>query len=458
MKLFSYLLLVLFLSLNLLYSVELKDTHITVYKDNISVVNQIYEDKFKKDSDLNVNLNLPKTVIPESVNLNLPEFLILNYQKFKYINSGLLDKEVKVLAKDGTVYKGTIILLDDDKVLVKTEDNENKLIFKDYINIIDYGKTENLTKAEFNSLTLNLNSTKSYKGKITLNYIMNGLSWNAYYDAVVNEDETQFDLNSYINISNNTNYDFKNVKFSVVAGMINNRENVPVERFTMMKAKTLDFAAESPEIKAKDFSEHYIYEIPSYVSELSKNSNVKLLMFSNKDIKFSKVYVYKGQKDNWYFYDNLSNYRYNEYLDVEYTFKNSKENNLNKSLPEGKIRVYRKNGEFLTLIGEDDINYTPAGEELKIKIAKAFNVKGERKIIKHDRITNKLYRDTILIKIKNRKKEDIKVKIKEYLWGKWNILKTTHKYEKVDANNIEFNLNVPANKDITVEYTAEYNF
>jgi hypothetical protein len=75
----------------------------------------------------------------------------------------------------------------------------------------------------------------------------------------------------------------------------------------------------------------------------------------------------------------------------------------------------------------------------------------------HKKVRTNVYRDTIEITIKNEKNEDINVKVKEYLWGNWSIVEASHKYTKVDANNIEFDIKVPKKSSTTIKYIAEYD-
>ena len=70
--------------------------------------------------------------------------------------------------------------------------------------------------------------------------------------------------------------------------------------------------------------------------------------------------------------------------------------------------------------------------------------------------------ETIEVRIKNRKKEDVTVRIKEHLyrWNNWKIKVETHKRVgkdgKLDAHTVAWDVPVKAGKDSVLTYTVEY--
>ncbi len=456
----KYLILVIF-SLSL--HSELKETSITVYNNNFAAVNQSYEELCQKGRfDLTIK-NMPSTLISDSINISLPEYLSLSFQSYKQDSSDYLNQNVNILTKDNNIISGILYKFDGENYVIKNEKEEYLLISKDYIKYLNYGKFDEIDfknrMVNNGILRLSLNSKKSEKCSVKINYLVNNISWTSSYDAYVDENETSLDLNARIIISNNTGYNFKNSKISLVAGVLNRAVETPSLGFrsSFFTAKSMETDSVE-EIKEEKLSDFYAYDLPFNEITISNNETISVDMFSRKGVKFDKIYIYKGQKDYWYFYDNLRNYRYDKNLTSQIIFTNSKENSLGMALPEGKLRVYRKKGEFISLIGEDKIPHTPQNEKITINLGKAFDLSGERKIINHEKIRPNVYRDTIEITIKNEKNENVKVKIKEYLWGNWKIIETTNMYEKIDANNIEFNLDINKKSKFTVKYTVEYDF
>ena len=64
------------------------------------------------------------------------------------------------------------------------------------------------------------------------------------------------------------------------------------------------------------------------------------------------------------------------------------------------------------------------------------------------------------ITLRNHKTEPVEVRVAEklYRWLNWEIIQKSADFEKVDAQNIEFPVTVPANGEITVTYRVRYNW
>lgn len=61
------------------------------------------------------------------------------------------------------------------------------------------------------------------------------------------------------------------------------------------------------------------------------------------------------------------------------SLENTEKNNMGMPLPEGKMRVYKKDSEGqLQFIGEDMIDHTPKDEKIRIYLGDAFDLVGEK--------------------------------------------------------------------------------
>lgn len=446
-----------------LNSQELKKTMLTVYSDNFAVVSQNYSAECKKENNSIVLLGMPRTMISDSFSVFMPKgFSIISYG-YKSNEENYINQKVEILTEDNSIIKGT--LLRDGETCTLIDEKGNYLTLnRKYIKFINYGEFDekNYRKKLKNtaSIIINLNSKENSNCSFEAKYIINSLNWSCSYDAYLNEDETLLDIRARVNIINDTGHDFKNTSLMLVAGNVNKINEYSQIFRAMPKSLTADASYEGVggEIRAEEVSEQYSYKIPLEGFNLNDGEAVSIDLFSRNGIKFEKYYVYKGQMDSWYFYDTIRNYRYDKKLLVNIVFRNNKENSMDIPLPQGKIRIYKKKDGFTVFAGEDNIKNMPVNSKIEILAGKAFNVEGERKIVEHKKIVPNVYRDTIEIKIRNEKKEPINVKVKEYLWGRWKIVESSHKYDKVDANNIEFDINIAPQNSQIIKYTAEYDF
>ncbi|MGC9070948.1 MAG: DUF4139 domain-containing protein [Elusimicrobiales bacterium] len=440
---------------------EVKKTYLTVYNNNFSIVSQRYESKCPKNGEI-VIYGMPKTVVSDSISILMPKGFRVNSYVYRSDDEGYLKRNVEILTEDNTVIKG-VLKKDGDPCVVVDEKGDYLALNKKYVKYINYGSFDE--KEYFyklsNSATLRVFTKPDLLDNCSFEarYMVNSLNWICTYDAYIDEDEKTLDMIAKVNINNSTGYDFKNASVILLAGSVNkDADYVPV--FKAMAAPLAEAKAdfESMEIKPDEVIDYYSYRLPGDNLEIKSGDSLSYELFSRKGVRFNKYYVYKGQIDNWYFYDNILNYRSDKKLAVIFRFKNSKENQMDIPLPEGKVRIYKKSSEFNIFAGEDSIKNTPVNSDVEIKIGKAFDVEGERRIVDHKKVMPNVYKDTIEIKIRNNKKEKIDVKVKEYLWGRWEITDSTHRYTKKDANNIEFDVSVKENSTEVIKYTARYDF
>jgi hypothetical protein len=142
-------------------------------------------------------------------------------------------------------------------------------------------------------------------------------------------------------------------------------------------------------------------------------------------------------------------------------FKNSEQNKLGIPLPKGTIRVYKADADGSNqFIGEDNIDHTAKDEMIRLNIGNAFDVVGERKQTNFTKISDRVIEETYEIKIRNHKKEAVEVRVVERLfrWSNWQIIKSTQDYTKLDAQTIEFRVNVKPDGESVLSYTVRYSW
>jgi hypothetical protein len=134
-------------------------------------------------------------------------------------------------------------------------------------------------------------------------------------------------------------------------------------------------------------------------------------------------------------------------------FENSERNGLGMPLPKGVVRVYKRDHTgALQFIGEDLIDHTPRDEELRIKMGEAFDVVGDRRQMDYTVISSCVSESTWQIDLRNHKDEDVEVMLVEPVGGDWQILSSTHRFEKTDAWTFTLTPEVEANGETRVEY------
>jgi hypothetical protein len=124
--------------------------------------------------------------------------------------------------------------------------------------------------------------------------------------------------------------------------------------------------------------------------------------------------------------------------------RNSKDSHLGLPLPKGKVRVYKADRSgSQQFIGEDWIDHTPKDERVKIKMGNAFDVVGERTQKDWRKLGSNLFEVEWEISLRNHKTEDQTVTVIEPVPGDWQVLASTHRYEKIESHTLKYEIPVP---------------
>ena len=211
-------------------------------------------------------------------------------------------------------------------------------------------------------------------------------------------------------------------------------------------------AKRTNQFNEKSFFEYHIYKLHRSTT-LANNETKQISLFEANNVSVQKKYLFQSSSSN----DNARLTKsIGNSVAVIIEFQNSKKNNLGMPMPKGKVRVYKSDGESIEFIGEDWINHTPRNEKLKLKIGDAFDVRAEGKMINNKRISDKVYEQTFSITLTNRKETDITVNVERYLGLNWEILKSTHKFEKENAQKVLFKIPVKNNSKTVLKFTVRY--
>ena len=144
------------------------------------------------------------------------------------------------------------------------------------------------------------------------------------------------------------------------------------------------------------------------------------------------------------------------------TFKNDEKSGLGIALPQGKVRVYKRDEDGKEqFIGEDRIDHTPKDEEIKLYLGNAFDLVGERAQKDFKSIASgRVVEETIEIKIRNHKNESTDVQVYEHpwRWSQWEIVKANAAWEKVDQSTIKFPVKIAKDGEQVVTYTIRYSW
>ena len=278
--------------------------------------------------------------------------------------------------------------------------------------------------------------------KVEASYLTGGITWKSDYVMLVNDADSKADLTGWVTIDNKSGATYGNAALKLVAGDVNRARDPRREVLAMqIAAKAASVSEARRDFVEEGFFEYHLYTLDGRTT-LKNQQTKQLALLSATDVPVVKHLIYYGAQD---YYRNtygmpISNQKVAVLLEV----KNSAENRLGMPLPKGKVRVYKADaGGSQQFIGEDWIEHTPKDEKVKIKLGEAFDVVGERTQKDWRKLGSGLWEVEWEINLRNHKKQDQVVTVIEPVPGDWQVLTSTHPFEKPEAHTLQFSLPVP---------------
>jgi hypothetical protein len=433
---------------------------LTVYNSNIGLVKDVRDIDFGDGEQQLRFMDVASEIIPTTVHvksLSDAQTLRVLEQNYEYdlispekLLEKYVGKEVKILDKN--YYTGQEQLV--TATLLSTTGSPVYQIGQE-IHIGLPGRVilpqlpENLIAKP--TLVWLLHSGKPGKQKVEASYLTNNITWQADYVAVLTPDDTKVDLSGWVSIDNKSGATYKNATLKLVAGDVHRvQPKVVYERTMTLTAEAATPAA--PQFREEGFFEYHLYTLDRPAT-VKNNQTKQMTLLSAANIPIVKRLTLQGQPI--YFSsqfspdDELPPQKVSVTLEIE----NAQKNNLGMPLPKGTVRVYKADKDGgIQFIGEDSIDHTPKDETVKVKMGEAFDVTGRRKQTDFKHVTKGVTEASWEITLKNHKPEPVTVRVNEPMPGDWEVLSSSHKYEKADAHTLRFDVSVPKDGETKITY------
>lgn len=271
-------------------------------------------------------------------------------------------------------------------------DNKTLIITTDEITMIELTKPVPQQKPGELLVTINTICTPGEKN-ITISYLMCGPSWRATHFLDLDTSE----LECWAQVEEPQTW--KNVTLTVVVGGPHVVYRGIFRPYYTEHGYALDVNAVTAGAvwTPTEIEEYHEYTLSEKVS-FNRGETVRIPLFSDT-IPIRQEYFWGGEKvENRYYLNNT----------------------LPEPLPNGIIECYRGS----KWVGEDNLKYTPKGDEASIIVSYAYDIKVESKLISEQYTYSK---DTYTkeIKIENFKNVSITIKIEQFLPYRANLLNST---------------------------------
>lgn len=305
---------------------------------------------------------------------------------------------------------------------------------------------------------------------IRLTYRVDGLSWLATYEVVLDEDGKTAYFAGRIGLENRSGGAFKDAQIHIVApaqGRWNNlrrsavkeiRDSAPPLRYLYGSTEP---SFEPPEGVARTTS----YRLPQPVT-LEDGDN-KYVQYARVDaLPVTRFYIYDGVRFDRFQRNRRNDWNYgtefHSTVETHLNFPNEAPVGLGLDLPPGLFRLYQRRADAsVELIGEDILIPTPADHEGHVRVGPARGLRGERERTGYAEITPlRVYEETFQIRLENNTEEPVEIRVVEHLyrWHDFEIVRADTEYALTGEQTIEFRPSLNPGGRRSIHYTVRYSW
>ena len=316
-----------------------------------------------------------------------------------------------------------------------------------------------------------LQSDRSAPVKAEISYITGGLTWEASYNVVAPENGDLVDMVGWITLQNHSGHTFGNARLQLMAGDVN--KLAPSMEMDRLRKDYVEVTSAAPLVQAaateKPFDEYHLYTL-SRPSTMENGETKQVEFLHGSGIPAKRIYVYEGYmlpenlRGNWEYQFQQPNIGLtsNKQVYIMREFRNSEADHLGMPLPKGRMRFYRRDSDgSLQFIGENVIPHTPKDETVRVYTGNAFDITAERtRTDFHVDSAQHFIDESYLIKLRNHKKEAVKVQVVEHMYrcDNWTISAKSTGYSKKDSHTVEFTASIPPDGEQVVTYNVHYTW
>jgi hypothetical protein len=306
------------------------------------------------------------------------------------------------------------------------------------------------------TLNWRLNSASSGKIDAEVAYLSNGFTWEASYNLVATEKSDVLDVVGWVTMNNQSGMTFTDAKIKLMAGDVNRvQPEYSIGRGRGMGSGAMAMSAEKV-VTEKSFDEFHLYTLGNPATLRDKETK-QVEFVRAAGVKAERVYVFEGTQQY-----NRRGVATPGKVQVYREFKNSEANKLGIALPKGKVRFYSQDGDRqLEFVGENQIDHTPKDEVIRVLTGNSFDLVGEHRMTNNtEDSANRVVSQTFEIKVRNRKKESVEIRVVERAThgGNWTLTAQSQPHTKKDATTLEFRVPLKPDEEKVITYTIRYTW
>ena len=307
------------------------------------------------------------------------------------------------------------------------------------------------------SNTAQLTVIREQQGKteLMLGYMAELMNWQADYIGIIEAGDTSLALSGWALVTNSSTESIDGAAARFVAGNPHRNLQPIAPRLQRMEA-SFDMAQKAGGMPPDNFSEYYLYRLDRPFS-IEPGEQKRFALFPERRVPFDRQYVLLPGN-----YQQRPTAADDEVMkspvEVFVQLRNTEAGSLGLPLPGGQIRFFEKDERgSLLFAGEDRIAAASAGDTVKCSLGQSFDVKAERQQIAFVLLPSEnrggyAYESTRRIKLFNRGKNSVTVKVVEQIYGDWRILEENLDHEARSAGQVFWQVPVAADSEALLQY------
>jgi hypothetical protein len=284
-------------------------------------------------------------------------------------------------------------------------------------------------------------------------YEAGGFGWKAVYVLTLEADSAKAHLAGDVLVQNASGSDLSGARVVLLAGDLQRVRSRRESDVMEMAAASMRLKAAAPVEEAPVFQYH-LYRLDDPV-DLRDGEQLRLPLVRASDIPVKKRLVSTGSAAFYGSWRGAEESR-PQAVDVLLEIKNEASNGLGKPLPAGVVQ-----GAMITdagarvPLGEDRVGHTPDGATMKLHFGRSFDVQVRRRLTNFQRISQTTTRCTWELEVRSGKARTETVELDEQVPGRWQVLRSSHRWEKVSAGLLRIPVEVPPKGVVRVTYEIE---
>lgn len=433
-----------------------KDLFLNIYQQNLALVKTNHQVKMPEGVSVLAFEGVSQQMQPQTTLIDGKDITVLekNYEYNLLNRENLLDAYVGKEVIAVTVEHSTSKNIYDKAVLLNNDYNTPILQFSYGIDPHFPGRIvfEKIPENLRNKPTLVAKVSGKGQGdkNLSLSYLTNGLSWSGSYVAEITGRQ-KMNLQSWVEINNQSGTDFKNARVSLISGEVRNPENaiMPRTKMLMASARMADYAEETAAvggIGAESLGEYYSYNLPGKVDVMNKQ-NKQISLWSVNDAAYDKQYKIVSPLNEY------SKMFEREHAAVIYKIVNGKKQNLGRPMPAGMVRFYEKGTDGnLAFTGAAAMPQLAVGESAELNTGKSFDLYANGRITDFNKIAEKTTEAQYSISFFNAGSEEAEVIWEQKGNGEIKVVSESIPGKKTDAGLLQWRIKVPAGSEKKLDY------